>query len=408
MKQNNLFPDFNPSSNKEDKVVISKFKNKILSKEQIQFNKYSKKIEKLREQIESEQLKYDNLSAYYLTKLQPEHEKYGHISISFVKQLYHMYKYEKLTNIAKEKVGLLILSNLERAFQYIIPDDDVKAIYNTFSELSYEDEEKEQLELMKDSMGDFFSEMFDADIDFTDMDMSEEGMAKKMAEIKEKIENGEKKHSGLKNRKQTKRQIEAELRKKQAEELQNKNIRNIYTSLAKMLHPDLESNEIKRLEKEELMKKITNAYQEKDLHTLLKFELEIIHMQSENIEHLTDEKLRLLNSALKEQVIELEQEKALRCQHPKYEKIFPYVPFPEKVAVQQMNFEINELSVRQKEILADTELLKERKGVQFLTQILRTINVDDSDDDFLEDLDENEMLEMLKLLENMTKGKKKK
>jgi hypothetical protein len=56
------------------------------------------------------------------------------------------------------------------------------------------------------------------------------------------------------------------------------------------------------------LEKSTAAYQEKDLHTLLKLEIEIIYKQSENLDHLTDEKLKFLNSALKEQIIELKEE----------------------------------------------------------------------------------------------------
>ena len=47
-------------------------------------------------------------------------------------------------------------------------------------------------------------------------------------------------------------------------------------SLAKMLHSDLETDETLKLEREELMKKVTAAYQDKDLNTLLKLEIEII------------------------------------------------------------------------------------------------------------------------------------
>ena len=410
MKQQNLFPDFTPASNGEKKLVISKFKNKILSKEQTAFNKHSKKIETLREQIESDQLKYNKLSSYYLTKVQPEHEKYARASIDFVKQLYHMHKYEKLTNVAKEKLGLLILNNLEHAFEYIIPNDDEKAIYDTFSDISYNEQEKEQLEMLKNSMGEMFSEMFDTDIDFSDMDMSEEGIAKKMAELKDEIVNNENNNPKLKNRKQTKKEIEAKIRKKQAEELQNKSIRSIYTSLAKMLHPDLETDEIKKLEKQELMKKITNAYHEKDLHTLLKFELEIIHQESENIEHLTDEKLRLLNLALKEQVIELEHEKNMQRQNPKYEKIVSYGFYSEKTAIQQMDVEIKEITAQQKEIYKDLELLKQKKGLQFLNQILKNIQLNNSLNSPFDDTDMNmdDMLAVFELIGNMAKVKRKK
>ncbi len=416
MKQQSLFPNIDDSLKKSSSLVLSKFKNKILSKEQSLFNKYSKKIELLRNQIESEQLKYENLVKYFITKVEPEQKSYADALIEFVKQLFIMYKHEKLTNIAKEKLSLLIISNLKSAFKFVVPSDDVKAIYDSFNDTSYDEEESEQIDMMKDSMGDMFSEMFGTNIDFSDMDMSEEGMAKKLAEMKEIFENQEKNSPKTKSRKKTKREIDFEIKKKQAEELQNKNIRSIYTSLAKMLHPDLELDEMKRLEKEELMKKVTNAYHEKDLHTLLKLEIEIIHKENENLEHLTDEKLKLLNIALKEQVDELEEEKEMQKHHPKYENIGEFMHFPEKRATQQIDNYIREIIDERNGLEWDLLKLKERKGVQFLTQMLKQINLPNSfnknfdfdfDDDFDDDLNENELNTLLDFIINKGKSKKK-
>lgn len=410
MKQHSIFPDTRESFKKDNSPVISKFQKKILSKEQALFNKYSKKIETLRGQIESEQLKYDNLARYFLTEVEPEQKNYGNAAIEFVKQLYSMYKYEKLTNIAKEKISQLIVSNLNRAFEFVIPNEEVKAIYDTFSDTSYDQEEKEQINMMKDSMGDMFSDMFGTNVDFSDMDMTPEGMAKKMAEMKEIFENQEDKNNQKTNsRKKTKREINFEIKKKQAEELQNKNIRSIYTSLAKMLHPDLELDEIKKLEKEELMKKVTNAYHEKDLHTLLKLEIEIIHRETENLEHLTDEKLKLLNAALKEQVDELEQEKEEQKYHPKYERISEFIHFPENRAIQQLNNQIKGLNSQQNEITLDIEQLKGRKGVQYLSQILKKINVRNAFDtgfDFTDGFNGNDLMEAFEMLGNRGMDKK--
>jgi len=322
-----------------------------------------------------------------------------------------MYKHEKLTNIAKEKVSRLIVSNLKRAFEFVIPNDEVKAIYDTFSDTSYDQEEKEQINMMQDSMEEMFSDMFGTNVDFSDVDMMDgESMARKIAEMKEIFENQQENNNKKTNsRKKTKREIDFEIKKKQSEELQNKNIRSIYTSLAKMLHPDLEQDEMKKLEKEELMKKVTHAYHEKDLHTLLKLEIEIIHKETENLEHLNDEKLKLLNVALKEQVDELEQEKEAQKYHPKYESISEFMHFPEKVAIQQIDNQIKGLANQQNEIVFDIEQLKGKKGGQFLTQILKKINFKNSIDrdfDFTDGFNGNDLMEAFEILGNMVKGKK--
>lgn len=53
------------------------------------------------------------------------------------------------------------------------------------------------------------------------------------------------------------------------EALLAKDLRAVYTSLAKVLHPDLEQNPLARQTKEELMKKIIQAYRKQDLYELL-------------------------------------------------------------------------------------------------------------------------------------------
>lgn len=67
----------------------------------------------------------------------------------------------------------------------------------------------------------------------------------------------------------SKREIEKEI---QAEKT-GKSIRGIYLELVKELHPDKEADETQRLLKEERMKQLTKAYQEKDLASLLRMQI---------------------------------------------------------------------------------------------------------------------------------------
>jgi len=384
-------------------LSISKSNNKVLSKEQIQFNKLSKRIENIRKQIESTQVKLDTLFSYYSEKMPPQYEKYGNGLTAFVMQLNEMHKYLKFTNTKREKLETLILNNLEKAFVHIMPTDEVKAIYDKFSETSFDEELKKQEGQLKDSMSDMFSKMFGKKVDFSDMDMSEEAIAKKMAEMQDVFEQVEQNVGDFKTkkRKQTVSQLKQEEKKKQIEELQNKNFRLIYTSLAKMLHPDLEIDETLKNEKEELMKKVTNAYNDKDLHTLLKLEIEIIHKENENLERLTDDKLKLLNSALKEQVNELNHELSMVTHHPKYEPISEYVFYAEKTAIQKINKEYKEIVEEETYINEDIEKLKSSKGEKFLNELLNSVYHENSNGNM--NLDDISTVDALKELMTMMK-----
>lgn len=409
MKQFELFGDANLTPKKNNKLVISKSKNKILSKEQTTFNKHSAKIEALRKQLKNDEVKYEKLSAHFQTNVLPVYEEHANSLIDFVKHLFEIFQTEKLSSKHRDTLSKLILSNLSDAFQHVVPTDEVKSIYDTFSEISFDEEEAEQFNLMKDSLGDMFSDMFGMDVDFSDInkDMKEEDIMRKMAELKETVEKQlDEESQQQKKKKKTKKELESEIKQKQTEELQKKNIRAIYTSLAKILHPDLETDEHAKLEKEELMKQVTNAYQAKDLHELLKLEIEIIHKQSENLDHLTNEKLKIINAVLKEQIDEINYEIEMLHDHPKYEKISDYMFLNEKQAIQEMNSLIDLLNRTKIEIAEDIRHLKGKNKVNFLVQMLRSSNQPKSFNEFMPDIvDEASMMNVLEMLKSMGLGK---
>jgi hypothetical protein len=116
----------------------------------------------------------------------------------------------------------------------------------------------------------------------------------------------------------TKRQLKQQERMRQAEEARKKTITSIYRQLARVLHPDLESNEARRQSKVALMQELTTAYHSNDLHTLLRLELEWIQREEGDLERLTDEKLAIYNQVLKDQLFQLSSEIDGLAFHPRY------------------------------------------------------------------------------------------
>ena len=144
-------------------------------------------------------------------------------------------------------------------------------------------------------------------------------MMQKMKEMREEFERQAEEITEKKaNRKKTKKQIEQEEREKQIEEVRKKSIGSIYKQLAKAFHPDLETDELMKLEKEDKMKQLTVAYEKNDLHTLLKLEMEWIQKESNDPGKLSNDQLSIYNEALKEQVMELEMQIDMMEEHPRY------------------------------------------------------------------------------------------
>jgi hypothetical protein len=82
-------------------------------------------------------------------------------------------------------------------------------------------------------------------------------------------------------------------------------LKNLYTRLAKKLHPDLEADETKKVEKNELMQRITEAYKKNDIITLLDISAQYDWHEAEDFE---EKDLAYFIILLKKQVKNLERE----------------------------------------------------------------------------------------------------
>lgn len=150
--------------------------------------------------------------------------------------------------------------------------------------------------------------------------------------------------------KKTKKQLEKEEREKLLEEARTKNISTIYKQLAKAFHPDLELDPELKLQKEELMKQLTSAYDNNDLHTLLKLELSWVQKEENNPDKLSDAKLSIYNEVLKEQVQELENEMNIQLEHPRYQALHTLVSFPGQLKSLNLSHKKAELQAIAKDI----------------------------------------------------------
>lgn len=86
-------------------------------------------------------------------------------------------------------------------------------------------------------------------------------------------------------------------------------LRVLYTRLAKDLHPDLEQDEKRKVEKNDVMRRLTEAYKNEDLYELLQIQFEYNAENSENYtEALPEEQLKVINETLLSQIKKLQEE----------------------------------------------------------------------------------------------------
>jgi len=86
-------------------------------------------------------------------------------------------------------------------------------------------------------------------------------------------------------------------------------LRLLYTRLAKDLHPDLERDEKRKTEKNDVMRRLTEAYKNEDLYELLQIQFEYNAENSENYtDALPEEQLRVINETLLSQIHKLQED----------------------------------------------------------------------------------------------------
>lgn len=103
MKQSSLFPHHGTSPKEVIRLVISKSKNKILSKEETAFNKFSQQIESLRKQIENDQKKFDKLSNFFSASVTRFKHPLEMIYFYLLKHFMLFIKMENLVKLIKKK-----------------------------------------------------------------------------------------------------------------------------------------------------------------------------------------------------------------------------------------------------------------------------------------------------------------
>ncbi|HBM15401.1 MAG TPA: hypothetical protein DD381_03515 [Lentisphaeria bacterium] len=289
-----------------------------LSKEQQAFNRLTKRIENLEKEIIDRTERYRRFSILYAKEVAPLRTEKAESCIKLAKALSEASKYTKFTRTKLEDIRETILSLLENSFREVEPDQEVKNLYDKWSPASYEEEETYQKEEIKDHIQEMIDSAFGVDIDMEDFDHTLKGIEKLREKLFAELEEKEKKR---KSSKKTKKQLEYEKKEKLQNELKKKGIRDIYITLSKLLHPDTELDPAVKLQKEEIMKKVTTSYKNKDLLSLLKLEIEWVHKENEHLDKISSETMQMYSNILKEQIAKLEMQLRSLSLDPRFANI---------------------------------------------------------------------------------------
>jgi hypothetical protein len=300
--------------------------NPSLSPKHIEFNKLVHSIEKLRMELTNEEKKLEIFSDYYIKNIIPVKVALCRSKLDMAIALDEMSEGDKLPKTTINELEVIIPELISDSFEQLTPDDITKAIFEKWTNANYDEEIKEAQEEQLEDMFAFIKSM-GIDMDFSDLDMDDPASAEKFYE---KVHEAKQKYESEKierktSRKKTKKQLEAEALDKMQDELKNKNLRSVYLSLAKILHPDSETDPELKLEKEEVMKQVTKAYEDKDIITMLVIETQWLKNTEERLANIKEDVAAIYIQLLKEQAKKLRQQKAELRYHPRFQHVNSYV-----------------------------------------------------------------------------------
>lgn len=295
---------------KQQVIRVGVTKDKaIQSKAQKEFNRLTKKIESAEKEIKELRAAGTTFSQRAQQEMTPLLDQMTELQTQLVRIYDRAYDQKDFKKTEKKKLAHLIetlaLEVLERN-----EDDEIKAIYDKYSEMGYDDEVKqaqeEEVDALKSMLNQFGIEV--------DIDMN--NPAQTMASVEEKIREAQEAEEQRAREAQERRAKKPKTEKQQArdakkeEEARNitKSVRTLYMDLVKAFHPDREIDEAEKARKTEIMQRVTQAYEASDLLALLRLQLEFNRIDQDHLETLADEQLKYYNKILKEQAQELDEE----------------------------------------------------------------------------------------------------
>lgn len=346
IEQGFLFEDMIEAEKPLSLKIISKDR-KLLSKDQQAFNRLSKRIETLEKEILLQNEKMTNLNIFHSKEIAPLLSEKAENDMKLAMSLGNATKFIKFTKTKLEDITDVILDLCDSAFSVIPATPEMEVFYEEWSNVSYKEEVEKQKNEVKDELQDLMKDIYGVDIDMDELDDNPESFAR----IADKIEN-EMRTKRQGKVKKSKKQLQREEEEKAEAEIKKKSIRNIYITLSKLLHPDTELDPKLKAQKDEIMKKVTVAYKNKDLTALLKLELEFVHKESQHLDKITGDNLKIYISALKEQVKNLEQEMYMMRANPKYHDVAELVSLPENAAIFSLSKKAKNIKAENNKILA--------------------------------------------------------
>ena len=329
-----------------------------LNATQTEFNRLMKRLDKSRAEEQRERQRLNHLLEEYNAKIVPLIESLNRKNVRCVEAALAAWRDTKMTPRRRKALGDFIgmqaaslsrnapgLSETEIARMTTIADE-------LLGEVS-EEEDQAEFEAMR-SLLETLTRAQGLDVDFSDIGMKNppEEVRRRLTERFEAAQKAAAEAAAPRPRKKTKAQIAREERLREEEEAKAGDIKSLYKRLARVLHPDLETEPAMKLRKEAWMKRLTAAHAAGDLRELLSIEIEWLGQEASNLATATDRKLKVYCTVLKEQIAATKEATFNLRYEPRYHRLF--------TEFQQFNGEVPPINQLARELEAEVAQATQR------------------------------------------------
>lgn len=364
-----------------------KDKKSLLTPAQRAFNRFNEKIKELQDQKETMIGDLDTLLLFYHEKTKPVENQLCALFTERVKIAYQYCndskKFSKIERGVFKEWILAEINRVESMVAFSELDSELKEIFNGITGADYDENAAAGIESIKTELA-ALCEGMGVQVDFSTIDFSGSREDIMQAFFRAFGKAAQKKRNSFEHeqseKKKTKKQLEKEAKIRMQEVVQIQNMSTIYKRLVKVLHPDLEQDSSEKAKKEAFMKRVTTAYDNKNLFELLTVELEWMSSTAKSPlqQHLrTDEQIKIYNSILKDQIKELEVINGMVPTHARYAVLHPYYQdsydtFVVKYNLNNVHKQLHELQLQMNEIRTERaivffkRIIKEREVMKAL------------------------------------------
>ncbi|HXC51448.1 MAG TPA: hypothetical protein VN634_11225 [Candidatus Limnocylindrales bacterium] len=350
-----------PASPGSSDLTIRPAADKPLSKDERAFNRLTARIGELERDIAAERAKLESFLDRYNEKVLPLEQALARRQVELARALADAAERLALRNKQKDALREMLVDLCREAFDVEKPDAGTEAFYDEWSEVRYREELRREADDLKHELADDLRSRFGIDVDVPE-GTSPEAMARFFHELKQR-ERAAAQSSPEEN---TKRAGRAARRGRGAATARS--LREIYLSLAKVLHPDVVAGDEGKL-REESMKRAITAYRDFDVTALLDLELRWLARDSAR-GALPDDALRRYIPALRQQAARLEQSLEEESRDPRYGAIHFVAFMDERWGLAELKKHAQELREATESV---EQMLRYVKRCEAKTELLRLV-----------------------------------